>query len=132
MQSYSASKFGLLTQENNIPGLPDGSQYYQRVLSLNIDYIVFPLRGCLDFLHVLHLMVAVQLNDTHSTLAIPELMRLLMDDDGLGWDEAWDVTTRHWGNVHKLLCGNFFLTIWKSLKKSTRGLCLYMAQEVPE
>ncbi|CAL5382122.1 unnamed protein product [Camellia sinensis] len=38
--------------------------------------------------------VALQLNDTHSTLAIPELMRLLMDDDGLGWDEAWDVTTR--------------------------------------
>ncbi|CAL5409476.1 unnamed protein product [Camellia sinensis] len=38
--------------------------------------------------------VAVQLNDTHPTLAIPELMRLLMDDDGLGWDEAWDVTTR--------------------------------------
>ncbi|KAK3206460.1 hypothetical protein Dsin_020506 [Dipteronia sinensis] len=38
--------------------------------------------------------VAVQLNDTHPTLAIPELMRLLMDVEGLGWDEAWDVTTR--------------------------------------
>ncbi|RRT62750.1 hypothetical protein B296_00019396 [Ensete ventricosum] len=38
--------------------------------------------------------VAVQLNDTHPTLAIPELMRLLVDDEGLGWDEAWDVTTR--------------------------------------
>ncbi|KAG6631308.1 alpha-glucan phosphorylase, H isozyme [Carya illinoinensis] len=38
--------------------------------------------------------VAVQLNDTHPTLSIPELMRLLMDDEGLGWDEAWDVTTR--------------------------------------
>nr|GMD14122.1 alpha-glucan phosphorylase, H isozyme [Ipomoea batatas] len=38
--------------------------------------------------------VAVQLNDTHPTLSIPELMRLLMDDEGLGWDEAWDITTR--------------------------------------
>eukprot|EP01018_Ginkgo_biloba_P034297 Gb_38925 [translate_table: standard] len=38
--------------------------------------------------------VAVQMNDTHPTLAIPELMRILMDDEGLGWDEAWAVTTR--------------------------------------
>lgn len=38
--------------------------------------------------------VAVQLNDTHPTLAIPELMHLLMDGEGLGWDAAWDVTTR--------------------------------------
>ncbi|PKA52492.1 Alpha-glucan phosphorylase, H isozyme [Apostasia shenzhenica] len=38
--------------------------------------------------------VALQLNDTHPTLAIPELMRLLMDDEGLGWDEALGVTSR--------------------------------------
>ncbi|OMO62578.1 Glycosyl transferase, family 35 [Corchorus olitorius] len=46
------------------------------------------------FLCSASLRAAVQLNDTHPTLAIPELVRLLMDDEGLGWDEAWDVTTR--------------------------------------
>jgi len=37
---------------------------------------------------------AIQLNDTHPALAIPEMMRLLMDCEGLDWDVAWDITTR--------------------------------------
>ncbi len=37
---------------------------------------------------------AIQLNDTHPALAVPELMRLLLDEARLGWDEAWDLTRR--------------------------------------
>ena len=38
--------------------------------------------------------VAIQMNDTHPTVAVPELMRLLIDQEGLTWEEAWDVTTK--------------------------------------
>jgi len=38
--------------------------------------------------------VAIQMNDTHPALAVPEFMRILLDDGGLPWDEAWDLTRR--------------------------------------
>ncbi len=44
-------------------------------------------------IHRLPDKVAIQMNDTHPTLAVAELMRLLMDEEGLGWDEAWAITT---------------------------------------
>jgi len=38
--------------------------------------------------------VAIQMNDTHPTMAVPELMRILLDEAHLGWDQAWDLTQR--------------------------------------
>src|SRR2546430_3131264 len=57
--------------------LADLVRRFQRT---NADWSTFPEK------------VAIQLNDTHPTLAIPELMRILLDDQHLGWDEAWDIT----------------------------------------
>ncbi|MBU9742602.1 glycogen/starch/alpha-glucan phosphorylase [Lachnospiraceae bacterium ASD3451] len=45
-------------------------------------------------IHKFYEKVTFQLNDTHPTVAIAELMRILMDEEGLEWDEAWEVTTK--------------------------------------
>ena len=45
-------------------------------------------------IRTLPLKAAIHINDTHPALAIPELMRILMDDLGLGWDEAWSIVTK--------------------------------------
>ena len=47
-----------------------------------------------DDLHKLYEKVVIQMNDTHPTVSVPELMRILIDEEGMNWEEAWEVTTK--------------------------------------
>ena len=45
-------------------------------------------------LHKLYEKIVIQMNDTHPTVSVPELMRILIDEEGMNWEEAWEVTTK--------------------------------------
>ena len=84
----------LYPNDNNVSGreLRLKQQYFftsaslqdiiRRYLQANKDFTAFPDK------------VAIQLNDTHPSITIVELMRMLMDEHKLGWNESWDITTR--------------------------------------
>ena len=66
-------------------------QYF--FVSATIQSIVRKHRAEYGTLRNFHLKHVIQINDTHPTLAIPELMRILLDEEGYSWDEAWYITT---------------------------------------
>ena len=67
-------------------------QYF--FISASVQEAVAKYMRTHDDIKKFHEKVTFQLNDTHPTVAIPELMRILMDEHYLTWDEAWEVTTK--------------------------------------
>lgn len=84
----------LYPNDNHIAGkeLRLKQQYF--FVSASVQRAILKYLEKHDDIRKLHEKVCFQLNDTHPTVTVAELMRILMDDYNLSWDEAWDVTTK--------------------------------------
>lgn len=67
-------------------------QYF--FISASLQALIERYKKDHDDIRKLHEKVVIQMNDTHPTVAVAELMRILLDDYQLEWQEAWDVTTK--------------------------------------
>jgi starch phosphorylase len=67
-------------------------QYF--LVAASLKSIIQSYRKQYESLFELHKYVAIHINDTHPVLAIPELMRILIDEEDMSWDDAWEVTTK--------------------------------------
>ncbi|MDB5863420.1 MAG: malP 2 [Betaproteobacteria bacterium] len=76
-------------------------QYF--FVSCSLQDMLRIMRGQRIPIERFHEKFAVQLNDTHPAIAVPELMRLLVDDHGVAWDEAWSITRRTFGYTNHTL-----------------------------
>ena len=96
-----ALKYKYYAEEISQVLYPNDSNYAGRLLRLKQEYF-FVSAGIQDIIRKykknkldikkLNKKVAIHINDTHPTLCIPELMRILLDEEGLSWDEAWNIT----------------------------------------
>ncbi|WP_455539893.1 glycogen/starch/alpha-glucan phosphorylase [Terrisporobacter sp.] len=82
---------------------PNDSNYAGKLLRLKQEYFFVSagiqdiFRKCKRYKVKVQDMpnkIAIHINDTHPALCIPEMMRILLDEEGLSWDEAWDITTK--------------------------------------
>jgi starch phosphorylase len=94
--------------KNNVEAIsevlyPDDSNYQNQVLRLKQEYflvsasiqsIIRRFKKANQDLRAIPDKIAIHINDTHPALAIPEMLRILIDVEGFGWDEAWNLTTR--------------------------------------
>ena len=67
-------------------------QYF--FISASLQQMLWKYKEKHDDVRKLYEKITIQMNDTHPTVAVGELMHLLIDEEGLSWDEAWEVTTK--------------------------------------
>ncbi len=110
LAAFNAGDYsGAMRERNEIEAIttilyPDDSTEAGRALRLKQEYF-FVSAGTMDIVKNFKLnygtnwaifpdKISIHTNDTHPALCVPELMRILLDDEGLEWDEAWDITRR--------------------------------------
>ena len=109
LDSFDKGDYRLAVEQENLARnicevlYPNDNHYAGKELSLKQQYFfvsasiqeaVDKYMRKHDDIHKLYEKVTFQMNDTHPTLTVPELMRILMDEYGLGWEEAWSITTK--------------------------------------
>ncbi len=78
-------------------------QYF--FVSATIQWIIAKQKRRGHALHELPKYVQIHINDTHPTIAIPEFMRIMVDEEGFGWDEAWDIAGKIFAYTnHTIMC----------------------------
>ena len=109
-----ALKYKYYAEEISQTLYPNDSNYAGKLLRLKQEYF-FVSAGIQDIFRKcrrykikpqeLPDKIAIHINDTHPALCIPEMMRILLDEEGLSWNEAWDITTRVMSYTnHTILC----------------------------
>ncbi len=84
----------LYPENNHEQGKQLRLKQFYFLASATIQSIVRQHKAQYGDLRTLPDKITIQLNDTHPTMAIPELIRILLDEEGFGWDEAYDIATR--------------------------------------
>jgi starch phosphorylase len=95
-ESLEAESLTRVLYPDDSTSMGQGLRFVQEyfLVACSLADLVRRFRASNDDWRMLPEKVAIQLNDTHPSLAVPELMRILLDEAHLGWEEAWDLTQR--------------------------------------